>query len=346
MYQSLQLLYSRWRRLIRWEFWPMWLFYPPIVAYIVYLTIRYRGLTFMSVNPGMKMSGFIGERKADSLQQLSGVHVVRLELLAHAKSVETKYDLAQLFMQQNELDFPIVLKPDAGQRGQDVAIIRDDQQIRDYLERATHDTVIQEYAAGDEFGVFYYRMPNQAQGKIFSITHKTFPVVIGDGVKSLQQLIFDNPRTHYMAHFLLDLHQDTLDTVLAKGEEFQVVEIGSHCRGSVFLEGSDCITESLEQAIDLVSKQIKGFYFGRYDIRVQDRASLMSGQAFKVLEVNGVTSESTNIYDPSYSVFDAYKIMFRQWRLAFEIGKQNIELGETKISIKQFFNYLMSLKQS
>lgn len=344
MNRNLQLLYSRWRRLIRWEFWPMWLFYSPIIIYIIFLTIRYRGLTFMSVNPGLKMSGFVGDKKAESLQQLSGKHVAHSQLLKKPMTAATQLAQVDEFMQQYELSYPIVLKPNSGQRGQDVAIIRSQKACQNYLESTTSDAVVQEYIQGEEFGVFYYRMPNQTQGKIFSITRKKFPVLVGDGIKTLEQLIFDNPRTHYMADYLLQLHRDDLSKVLDSDEKFQVVEIGSHCRGSVFLEGADCITAPLEKEIDLVSKQINGFYFGRYDIRAKDQASLKAGENFKVLEVNGVTSESTNIYDPSNSVFDAYKIMFAQWKLAFEIGQQNILQGAAKISIKQFFSYLKSLK--
>jgi hypothetical protein len=42
-----------------------------------------------------------------------------------------------------------------------------------------------------------------------------------------------------------------------------------------------------------------------------------------VLELNGVTSEATHIYDPKNSLFTAYKVLFSQWRIAFEIGEQN-----------------------
>ena len=54
---------------------------------------------------------------------------------------------------------------------------------------------------------------------------------------------------------------------------------------------------------------------------------LMRGENFKIIELNGVTSESTNIYDPKYSLLDAYRILFRQWRLAYEIGVENLALG-------------------
>ena len=165
-------------------------------------------------------------------------------------------------------------------------------------------------------------------------------MLVGDGIKNIEQLIFDNPRTHYMADYLLNLHEDKLVRVLGQGETFQVVEIGSHCRGSVFLDGNKHITLELAQEIDNLSKCIEGFYFGRYDIRVSDASALKEGRSFKVLEVNGVTSESTNMYDPKYSVLDAYRILFKQWRGAFEVGRQNIAKGKQKISVLGFFRHL------
>jgi len=62
-------------------------------------------------------------------------------------------------------------------------------------------------------------------------------------------LLMSNSRTHYMAEFLLELHKDKLTKVFRVGEEFKVVEIGSHCRGSVFLDGNQYITPELEKTI-------------------------------------------------------------------------------------------------
>jgi len=340
-YRTRKLLSSKWRRALRWEFWPMPVFYFPIVLYIFYLCARYRGLTFLSVNPGLPMSGLIGERKAATLQQLNGSEfLARFKVLTSSQDLETRFQHAQRFMRKLDLSYPIVMKPDFGQRGQGVEVVRNDKQMRNYLASARNDTILQEHIPGEEFGLFYLRYPEQEQGEIFSITEKTFPILVGDGEKNLEQLIMDNPRTHYMAKYLLELHQDKLTEILANEERFKVVEIGSHCRGSVFLDGNRYITGDLRQQIDSLSRNIEGFYFGRYDIRVVDKRSLQAGQSFKVLEVNGVTSESTNVYDPKNSVFDAYKILFRQWRAAFEIGKQNISNGEKQFSILELLRHL------
>ena len=70
-----------------------------------------------------------------------------------------------------------------------------------------------------------------------------------------------------------------------------------------------------------------GFYFGRYDVRVPSEEDLRRGRAFKVIELNGATSEATHIYDPRYGVLAAWRTLFRQWRLLFEIAAANHARG-------------------
>jgi len=319
----------------------MSVFYIPVVVYIIYLSLRFRGLTFLSSNPGLPMSGLIGERKADSLDKLHGsIFLAEFRMLKITDSCSERMQHALNYMQDHALTFPIVLKPDFGQRGLDVAVIRSEKEMFVYLEKATGDVILQHHISGEEFGVFYMRYPADDTNQIYSITEKTFPVIYGDGLSSIEQLLMLNPRTHYMAEYLLALHADKLHHVLDKGEEFKVVEIGSHCRGSVFLDGNHYISPELANEIDKVSRQIEGFHFGRYDIRVENTDLLCAGKGFKILEVNGVTSESTNIYDPKNSVFDAYRILFRQWRSAFEIGEQTIKMGADKVSVAQLLGHL------
>ncbi len=60
----------------------------------------------------------------------------------------------------------------------------------------------------------------------------------------------------------------------------------------------------------------------------------------KAIELNGVTSEATNVYDPKYSLWDAYRILFEQWRLAFEVGAANRERGVEPTSLRELFRML------
>lgn len=334
-YRQRQKLLSSLKRAGRWEFWPMSLLYIPVVFYIIGLVIRYRGLTFTAVNPGLPGSGFIGENKSDSLlklQQHSAAETAKTLLVSQSSSLDDKCRQCQQFMQQHMLQYPVILKPDFGQRGVDVSIIDNDGALRDYLAAALFDTVLQEYIAGVEFGVFYTRHPDHKYGKIFSITHKCFPVIIGDGKHTIEQLICQHPRLHYMAAFLFEKHGSILEEVPANNEQVNLVTLGSHCRGSLFLEGQQYHTDDLERMIDHLSQGIPGFYFGRYDIRAESIEAFQRGEC-QVIEVNGVTSESTNMYDPRYSLMDAYRILFKQWRLAFQIGKKNIQLGHAPMGL-------------
>ena len=115
----------------------MWIFYLPIVVWIICLTLRYRALTFLSVNPSFPMSGLFGERKAESLYHLQGMdEQARFELIT-ASTIENRIDTAVRAMQAMALVFPVVLKPDAGQRGSDVAVIRGARELSDYLVRVS-----------------------------------------------------------------------------------------------------------------------------------------------------------------------------------------------------------------
>lgn len=339
-YRRRKLLLSSIKRALRWEFWPIGIFYIPVVVYILGLVVRYKGLAFTAVNPGLPGSGFIGENKSLSLLQLQHTNpdnTAKTLLVPSAETLANKWQMCQSFMADKHLSFPIVVKPDFGQRGLDVEIAADEQALKRYLEAAIFDTVVQEYIPGVEFGVFYVRQPDEAQGRIFSLTHKCFPELVGDGRNTVEVLICQHPRLHYMAAFLFDKHKAILNTVPAKGEKISVVNLGSHCRGSLFLEGKPYLTDKLSAKIDVLSQEMDGFYFGRYDIRASDIDAFSNGDV-KVIEVNGVTSESTNIYDPSNNVLTAYKILFQQWRLAFEIGEKNIALGNKSMTIGDLMN--------
>jgi hypothetical protein len=110
--------------------------------------------------------------------------------------------------------------------------------------------------------------------------------------------------------------------------------VGTHCRGAVFLDGSRVRTAALEEAIDRLASRYEGFYFGRFDVRAESEQALAAGRGFKVVELNGVTSEATHIYDPRNGLLDAYRVIFEQWRLAFEIGAANRALGHRPATLR------------
>jgi len=319
-------LAGMWNRMVQWEFWPWWFLYIPVFGWILWLAVRHRGLTvFTAANPGMPNGGFVGESKYEIMRSVSRACdcAVRTQLVRPGEDADRAFRDARKFMDSNDLQYPVVVKPDVGQRGFKVCVVRSDEELREYLAENPRPTLIQEYAPGLEFGIFYVRYPNEDRGWIFSITEKKPPVLVGDGWRNIEQLILRDSRAVCLANVYMDANASRLYHVPRLGELVQLVEIGNHARGCIFLDGARVRTPALEDAIDRISKGIEGFYFGRYDVRTPSDRDLMEGRNFKIIELNGVTSEATHIYDPQYGLGTAYRTLFRQWQMAFEIGALN-----------------------
>lgn len=346
-YEGRRAIVRRYQRFYRWEFWPPYLFYPPVLLYIAYLGIRFRSWTlFTAANPGIPAGGFVGESKYEILVRLKDASpwLPAFTLLA-SEEVGQRVARAEQFLRRHGLHFPVVLKPDAGQRGSGVSIVRSSEQLREYLTRASYPVILQEYVPGEEFGVFYYRHPGAARGRVFSVTEKRMPVLVGDGRRTLEELVFADDRAMCMADFYLRKNSERTQHVPAAGERIQLVEIGTHCRGAIFLDGGDTITPALEETIDRIARCFDGFFFGRFDIRVPSRHDLMAGKNIKIIELNGVTSEATNIYDPKLSLFEAYGVLFHQWRIAFEIGDLNRARGTHSTPVRALFQAIRDYRR-
>lgn len=330
-FRGRRLLYGRWQRLRRCEFWPTWALYLPVWPYILWLGLRHRGITaFTAANPAMPAGGFVGESKFAILNGFAPSardRIARHALLPRGLSAFDSLAHVREFLQREGLAFPIVLKPDAGERGTGVAIARNEQDVTRYFAAPRSDTLIQEFVPGREYGVFYYRYPNQEQGRIFAITEKEFPALTGDGKSNLEKLILRDARAVCMARWHLHHQRARLSWVPPSGARVEIVELGNHCRGAIFRDGARLITPELTAAIDSVSRAYRGFYFGRYDVRVPSEGSLRTGCDYKIIELNGVTSEATNLYDPAHGPLAAWRILLRQWRIVFEIGAINRASG-------------------
>jgi len=319
---------GRWRR---WEFWPPWMFYPPVGIYYLWLAVKHRGLMLpTAANPGIFSGGIVGESKMATLRDL---HVTSPDFTAEAELIAGDTPAARgrsldEIRARLRIPFPFILKPDVGQRGAGVKLIRSAEQAEAYLRKASVPLVVQRYAPGPlEAGIFYYRFPHETHGHIFAITEKEFPVVTGDGKSTLSELIWRDPRARYLADKYLQRFRGQENEVLAAGEELKLVETGNHAQGCIFRDGMKLCTPELIARIDEISRNLTGFFIGRYDIRYASEDELRGGNNFQIIELNGAASEATNIYDARNSVFAAYRTLFRQWDLAFAIGAANRKRG-------------------
>jgi membrane protein DedA with SNARE-associated domain len=315
-------------RLIRWEYWPAWVLYLLLVPWIALLALRHRGFgTVASANPGIPGGGFVGESKSAILEGLASDAVLPFVLLGPG---DPGARLRQLTgsMKTRGWDWPLVLKPDAGQRGTAVRVIRDAAQAAAYLARHPAAVMAQVYHPGPfEAGIFYCRMPGETRGRIFSITDKVFPIIHGDGRRNLEDLIDDHPRHRLQASVFLRRLGEGARRVPAAGEAVRLAESGNHCQGTMFRDGGRLLTPELEASVDAIARSHPGFFFGRFDVRYACEEELKAGRGFGIVELNGVTSESTNIYDPSWSVWRAWRTLARQWDVLFRIGAANRRAG-------------------
>lgn len=323
-----RLLLSSWRRLTRWEFWPAWLVNAPLVLHWLWLSLRYRSLTlFTAANPGIPTGGLVCESKSEILSGFRGdPRIARFRLLPVALPAAERLEAAEAFLADEGLDYPLVVKPDIGLRGKGVAVLREREALARHLEGAAEDVIVQEHIHGEEFGVFYARFPDQP-GRILSVNGKVFPVLTGDGTRSLEELILADDRAVCQARLHLERHRTELSRVLAAGERFELVEIGNHCRGTMFTDQRRLATPALHAELDDLSSRIPGFFFGRYDLRAPSRAALERGEGLRILELNGVAAEVAHIYEPGSSLVAAYRDLFAQWRLAYAIGDATVREG-------------------
>jgi membrane protein DedA with SNARE-associated domain len=327
---------ARLARWSRWEFWPMWLFYAPVAVWVAWLSLRHRGLsTITAANPGMPDGGTVGESKFEILAKLPADCIVPSILVPAGATADRLSGLEQ-HLASAGWRYPLVLKPDVGQRGVGVKMARTADDVSAYLSRVPAAVVVQPFHPGPyEAGVFYYRMPGWARGRILSVTDKHFPVVAGDGMSTLEQLIRAHTRYRLQADLFVTRHRDALPRVLAVGERFQLAIAGNHAQGTVFRDGRHLITRAIERRIDDIARTFPGFCVGRFDIRYSDVERFKAGRDLAIVELNGATSESTNIYDPDTSLLEAYRQLFRQWSIVFTIGAANRERGAAVSSTRR-----------
>ena len=315
-------------RLVRWEFWPAWLFYAPVSLWVCFLALRHRGITTVTAsNPGIPDGGVVGESKFDILQKLPAEFVIPGERLVPGEGQDL-FDEATACMSRRGWRFPVVLKPDVGQRGAGVRMIRTSTALKSYLSTAASAVLLQPFHEGPyEAGVFYYRCPGEAKGQIFSITDKHFPIVEGDGRSTLRELISRHPRYRLQASLFLARHAHRLEEIPVAGEQVRLAIAGNHAQGTWFRDGGHLLTPELEARIDDIARRTPGFFVGRFDVRYRDSAAFMAGRDLAIVELNGATAESTNIYDPDSSLLAAYRVLFRQWSIVFRIGAANRARG-------------------
>ncbi|MCF6181000.1 D-alanine--D-alanine ligase [Lutibacter sp.] len=332
-------------KLLNWEYWPSFMFYIPNVPYGIYLAIKSKSLTFFTAtNPALNFAGNGTESKFDTI-----------------KLIPKKYRPTTLFIKKNKsinevikeinnlkLQYPLIIKPDIGFKGLLVKQIHAEIELKEYIKKNNCiNLLIQEFVDyKNECGIFYHRLPTSKSGKITSITLKTFPFVKGDGKLNLKQLIENDKRAINYLDLYSNLHHN-YNTVLKKDEVKILNVLGNHCKGAEFKNGNYLISKDLELIFDDILKDIPKFYYGRLDIKYDTFEDLLNKENFKIIEINGIISEPTHIYDASKtSYFKALREIRKHWKIIYEISKSNHLNNQIQFnSPTDFLKSLWSLKK-
>ncbi|GAB3593438.1 MAG: D-alanine--D-alanine ligase [Acetobacter sp.] len=313
------------------EFWPGWIFYTPVVLYWFLLGLKYRSLTVpTAANPRIVTGGLCGESKS-SILDMAGTYAT--DWIAPYTTLTTgKDDTARALaaIKARGLELPVVVKPDIGCNGTGVRLVRTPADLEKTLAAFPRgiDLVIQRLIVWPhEAGLFYIRHPDSPQGHISSLTYKDIPAVIGNGRDTVLDLLRQDNRAARLPELYEKRLKDRLHTVLPEGERLELLFTGNHCKGAIFRNGGEDITPELTARIDAIMQDIPDFHFGRIDVKFRSREALRAGQDFEIIEINGVGSEATHIWDSRTTLREAYAAQFHHYGESFRIGASKVAQG-------------------
>ena len=327
----------RWRyflhRLLRFEYWDMKVFYFPVAIYLLYLAAKARSLTFFAAtNPAMRMGG-VGYSKHAILSAIEPQFVPPTLFFPATTSVSAV--LARL--EQERWLFPLIIKPDMGERGQGVEKLNNHQELEQYLQSFSEAFMLQKFLILPiELGIFYHRFPISGKSAVTSITLKHFLTLEGTGKHTIAQLLEKSPRYVLQLERFRQKQPDLLQKILPKGEQLRLEPIGNHCRGTIFLDARQYISPEIVAVFDRIVQPMQGFYYGRFDLKTESLAALQRGE-LQIMEVNGVASEAAHIYQPGYSLWQAYSDVFQHIFILNRIARENKQLGFRYPSLKTFW---------
>ena len=330
-------------RIFKYEYWPWWLFYLPILPYWVYLSIRSKSFAYFSVaNPGIDLGGFFGESKSEILSLIDNQYLPKSIFVLHKTDfLDIKKNLAS-----NGMIYPLIAKPDVGERGNDVCKINTMEELIQYHSGVHFNYIIQEFIDYTiEFGVLYSRLPNSERGEVSSVTLKEFLTVTGDGKSCIHDLMKQSTRARFQIKRLKKEMGESVNRVPFINEKVLLEPIGNHCRGTRFINFNHIINDDVNKVFDKISLPIKGFYYGRFDLKAKTIGDFQQGNFIKIMELNGASSEPGHIYDNSLTLFKAYKDLLYHWKRLANISAINMKNGLKPVSfsiiIKTYWRFVI-----
>lgn len=318
---------------------PERLFYALPALMWLALSARHLSLTLPSAaNPALDAGGLWGESKSQGLALFGPTGQRFLPPFATIDCLPggDRMQAALTAMTDHAMTFPVVGKPDRGYQGWGVRLLNTPAELADYLSRQPDDAKVMLQALIDmpgEAGIFYIRHPNQPQGRIVSMAFVHPPHVIGDGKRSLAELVARDPILQANAAIYRERNPGAWDQILP-AEAFHCLTNARSARlGAVYRDAMDQVTPELEAVIDRISAEIPDFHFGRFDIRFRSIAELQQGRGFRIVELNGAGAEMLHIWAGEGTLSNAWRTLWRQYRALFAIGSAMRRQGHRPVGL-------------
>ncbi len=310
---------------LHWEYWPAWLSNIPVVFFWLWFGLRARNfLFFTAVNPGIETGGVLGESKYNILRRIPQKYIPETLFVPAGSSPE---EIRHLFG-ESRMKFPLIAKPDIGERGFLVTKIKNEEELLSFLPLHRRDFILQAYVDyPKEASVLYHRFPESSKGRITSVCVKRFLAVTGDGKSTVENLMQKSLRARLQLPRFKKEKPDLLQKIPAAGERLLLEGVGNHCKGTTFLNGNDLIDERLERVFDRIALDMEGILYGRFDLRYRDVEALKAGKDFAILEFNGIAGEPAHVYDPDMPMLRAYRDIYRHWKIIYRLYRAQRKLG-------------------
>ncbi|MDX1666812.1 MAG: hypothetical protein R3350_06270 [Saprospiraceae bacterium] len=330
-------------RLLNWEYWPAYAFYWPLVLfYYPYLSLKAgHWCFFTAANPGIETGGLGAEPKIDTIRKIPGPYRPKSTLILAG----TPFREVRRRLFATGIEYPLIAKPNVGFRGILVKKIGSEDQLEAYLDTHPVDFILQEFIdLPSEIGVLYYRFPEEEEGTITSLTLKEFLSIQGDGQSTVLELIERKARARLQLDRFRRDRPHLLDKVPEEGVELSLGSIGNHNLGTRFIDANHLIDDRLRRIFDGLFLQLEGVCYGRLDIKCRDLEDLKAGGHFVILEINGVCSEPTHMYDPRRNTyFGALREILRHWSVIYRLSMENHRRGAGFMPAREMLGRLYRL---
>lgn len=305
--------------LTTWEYWPWGIVYTPIYIYYLWNVIRCgKWFYFSAVNPTMYNGGFFGNKKTEMYDLLPADSYPKYEL------VNANFNLNQL-----EIVFPCIVKPNVGERGFGIKKINNLDELKSYQANCNYEFLIQEYCNyKNELSVFCIKDIRTNTFFTTSIIGKKLLSIVGDGKHTLLELISKNKNSFLQIERLQAKWGKLFDEIIPTGKELFLIDNANHSKGAIF----NSIDEKKDEISSLfihLSKQINGFNYGRFDVKYNTIDELLEGK-YSIIELNGVGAEPIDMYIPKLSLWKGLSILVYHWKKMYEIAQYNMNSLQIK----------------